>query len=560
MDKPTFDVIVVGSGITGGWAAKEFCEKGFKTLLLERGPPVEHGKYPTERDSPWNMPFRGTGDSLQYSKNYAGHAGAISGLTEYAEPFYVNDVDEPYQLAPDTDFRWVRGYQLGGKSLIWGRHTPRFAPLDFDANSRDGHGSAWPIRYDELAKWYDYVEDFIGVSGQAEGLPHYPDGRYLPPFELTAVEKCLKQSVESIDPTRRLTIGRTANLTRAHHGRSPCMSRLHCQRGCSLGAYFSTQSSTLPAAQATGNLTVLTDTIVESLAYDASRRRVSEVHVIHAKSRARQRFSARTVFVCASTFNSVHLMLNSRSETQVNGLGGNSGVLGKYILDHVMGSYVEATTDRFGDTYTSGNRPTPFVIPRFANLASSSNNFRRGYFFWGQSYRLGWSRGIFSPGVGEGFKASLGKPGPWMISMNTCGEMLPRAENMLTLDERQVDRHGIPQLKISFRFSDNEQSMMNDAESEGLRMMRAAGFRILSSGATVLSGGRLHEMGGARMGADPNQSVLNSHNQCHDARNVFVTDGAALPSGSCYNPSLTYMALTARACDFAAIQMKAGTL
>ena len=560
MNNAVFDVIVVGSGITGGWAAKEFCEKGFKTLLLERGPAVEHGKYPTEHSSPWNMPFRGTGDPLKFSTAYAGHAGAISGLTEYAEDFYVKDSEEPYQLAPDTQFSWVRGYQLGGKSLIWGRHTPRFSPMDFEANARDGHGGAWPIRYDDVAKWYDYVEDFIGVSGQTEGLAHYPDGRYLPPFELTAVEKQLKQSMQTTDPGRCLTIGRTANLTRPHRGRSPCMSRLHCQRGCSLGAYFSTQSSTLPAARATGNLTVLTDTIVESLEYDAGSRRVSAVRVIDVKSRTRRRIAARTVFVCASSFNSVQLLLNSRSPTNPNGLGGNSGVLGKYVLDHVMGAYVEATTDRFADLYTSGNRPTPFVIPRFANLDTNAKDFDRGYFFWGQTYRLGWSRGIFSPGAGAAFKASLGKPGPWMISMNTCGEMLPRANNVLTLDERHVDRHGIPQLTISFRFSDNEKSMMRDAEREGLRMIRAAGFRVLSSSAEVLSGGRLHEMGGARMGADPAQSVLNSRNQCHDAANVFVTDGAAFPSGSCYNPSLTYMALTARACEFAANQMSEGKL
>jgi choline dehydrogenase-like flavoprotein len=555
MTDPKFDVIVIGSGITGGWAAKEFCEKGFKTLLLERGPNVEHGKYPTENSSPWNMPFRGTGDSLRYAREYGAGASLISGLTEYAASYYVDDTQEQYQVAPGCQFHWVRGYQLGGKSLTWFRHVPRFAPLDFEANAVDGHGSNWPIRYKDLAPWYDYVEDFIGVSGQAEGLPHFPDGKYLPPFELTALEQFLKKSLESEHPERRLTIGRTANLTREHRGRSACMTRLHCQRGCSLGAYFSSLSSTLPAARETGNLTVLTDTVAESLVYDAQHRRASAVRTVHGITRARATFRARIIFVCASSFNSVQLLLNSRSEHNPHGLGGNSGVLGKYILDHVMGAYVEAVSDRFGDTYPPGNRPAPFIVPRFRNLRPEPTSYRRGYFYVGQTYRLGWSRGTFSPGIGAGFKEELSKPGPWVAGMQTCGEMLPRKENYLSLDEKRVDRHGIPQLRITFSFSDNEKNMMADAEREAVAMMRSAGLRILSSGAELAPGGRLHEMGGARMGSDPAHSVLNGFNQCHDASNVFVTDGASLPSGSCYNPSLTYMALTARAADYASTLM-----
>lgn len=556
MSDPDFDVIVIGSGITGGWAAKEFCERGFKTLVVERGPHVEHGKYPTENAAPWNMPFRGTGDPLKYARDYGAAAPYISGLTEYAEPFYVKDADEPYQLAPDSEFHWVRGYQLGGKSLIWGRHVPRFAPLDFEANAADGHGSAWPIRYADIEKWYDYVEDFIGVSGQAEGLPHYPDGKFLPPFELTAIERHLKRSLETAHPDRRLTVGRTANLTRSHRGRGQCMSRLHCQRGCSLGAYFTSLSSTLPAARATGKLTVLTDTVVESLGFDPITKQVATVQTINALTRARQQYKARVFFVCASSFNSVHLLLNSRSENHPTGIGGRSGVLGHYIMDHVMGAYAEGIADRPLDVYSVGNRPTPFVIPRFQNLGSESAAFKRGYFFWGQSSRLGWSRGAYTRGVGPSFKDSLSKPGAWLVSMNTCGEMLPRRENFLSLDERKVDRHGIAQLRISFRFSENEALMMQHAAREATSLFEAAGLRILSSGSKVDPGGRLHEMGGARMGADPAQSVLNAFNQCHDAPNVFVTDGAAMPSGSCYNPSLTYMALTARAADHAATLMR----
>lgn len=552
MSEEQFDVIVIGSGITGGWAAKEFCEKGFKTLLLERGRNVEHGSYPTESAGPWNMPFRGLGDAQELERAYRGAARNISGLTEYAQHFYVKDAEEPYQVEPGTEFHWLRGYQLGGKSLIWGRHVPRFAPIDFTANAADGHGSRWPIGYDDIAPWYDYVEDFIGVSGQAEGLPHFPDGKYLPPFELTDVEKSLKRSVEQQYPDRRLTVGRTANLTREHRGRAPCMSRLHCQRGCSLGAYFSSLSSTLPVARKTGNLTVLTDTIAVSLIFDPKQKRVSGVQTLNAKTKVAQTYRARTFFVCASAFNSVHLLLNSRSEAHPNGLGGNSGVLGRYILDHVMGGFVEGTTTAFADSYTRGIRPTPFIIPRFQNLKADDAPFRRGYFFWGQSYRLGWSRGTFTRGIGVDLKNELRKPGPWMVSMNTCGEMLPRRENTLELADRAVDDHGIPQLRINFRYSDNEARMMADAQREAVALFKRAGIRVLSSGSAVVPGGALHEMGGARMGADPSESVLNAFNQCHDAQNVFLTDGAALPSGSCYNPSLTYMAITARAADHAA--------
>jgi choline dehydrogenase-like flavoprotein len=556
MSNPDFDVIVVGSGITGGWAAKEFCERGFKTLVLERGPPVEHGQYPTENKAPWNMPFRGLGDPVGWKRDYGAAAPYISGLTEYSQQYYVRDSEEPYEVAPGSEFHWLRGYQLGGKSLTWGRHVPRFAPLDFTANRVDGYGAPWPISYAELAQWYDYVEDFIGVSGQAEGLQHFPDGKYLPPFELTVVEQHLKQSLESRYPERRLTVGRTANLTRPHRGRAPCMSRLHCQRGCSLGAYFSSLSSTLPAARATGNLTVRTGHIAESFEFDSPGRKVTGLKVFDTQGRSRSKLSARVYFVCGSAFNSVHLLMNSRSEAHPHGLGGDSGVLGRYILDHVMGGYAEGLTDDFPDSYAHGVRPTPFVVPRFRNIGSSHSAFKRGYFFWGQSQRLGWSRGIFSAGVGAHLKDELRRPGPWLVSVNSCGEMLPRRENYLSLAPRAVDRHGIPLLRITFQFSENETAMMRDAQEQAVDLLRNAGLRILGSGARLEPGGRLHEMGGARMGADPAQSVLNAYNQCHVAKNVFVTDGAAMPSGSCYNPSLTYMALTARAADYAGTQLQ----
>ncbi len=342
MSDREFDVVVIGSGVTGGWATKELCERGFKTLLLERGPNVEHARYPTEGAAPWNLPFRGLGDALERERRYGRAASWISGLTEYAEHFYVKDSEEPYQVAPGSDFCWVRSYQLGGKSLIWGRHVPRFAPLDFEANRVDGHGLPWPIAYSDLARWYDYVEDFIGVSGQAEGLPHFPDGRFLPPFDLTVVERHLKRSLESAHPERRLTVGRTANLTRAHRGRAPCMSRLHCQRGCSLGAYFSSLSSTLPAARKTGNLTILTDTIAASLEFDARQGRVIAVQTIDSRTKARRAYKARVFFVCASTFNSVHLLLNSRSPAHPGGLGSRSGVL--VLLCHKYHGIIRASS------------------------------------------------------------------------------------------------------------------------------------------------------------------------------------------------------------------------
>ena len=560
MSETDFDVIVIGSGITGGWAAKEFCEKGFKTLLLERGPRVEHGHYPTESSRPWDMPFRGLGDWLKYERQYFGSARYISGLTEYAEHFYVKDCDEPYQVAPGSDFHWVRSYQLGGKSLIWGRHVPRFAPLDFTANANDGFGVRWPIAYEDLVPWYDYVEDFIGVSGQAENLAHFPDGKFLPPFDLTSVEKHLKRCLESKFPGRRLTIGRTANLTRPHRGRAQCMSRLHCQRGCSLGAYFSSLSSTLPAAEATGNLTVLPQTIAASLELLEDHGRVRSVRTVDATTKTHTLYQARVFFVCASTLNSVQLLLNSRSESHPHGLGGSSGLLGRFIMDHVMGAQVEGITDDFRDVYSIGMRPSPFVVPRFQNLSAQDAPFRRGYFYWGQSQRLGWSRGTFVRGIGQNLKRTLSSPGPWLVSINTCGEMLPRSENYVELDEHRKDAYGIPQLRIHFRFSENEEVMMRHAEREALDLFSAGGLRVLSSGSALEPGGRLHEMGGAPMGLHPDHSVLNRFNQCHDSPNVFVTDGAALPSGSCYNPSLTYMALTARAADYAATLMRDGAL
>jgi len=558
-----FDVVVVGSGISGGWAAKELCERGLKVLLLERGRHVEHGAgYITEHKPSWDFKFRGQGERQRYLNEYPvqSQCWAFDDTTSH---FFVNDKEHPYQTSATSPFVWIRGYHLGGRSLTWGRVSLRLSDLDFEANKKDGHGTDWPIRYQDIASWYDRVERFIGVSGEKLGLPHLPDGIFQPPMQLNCAELHLKEAIESHFPNRHLNMARVANLTEPLNHRAACHYCGPCQRGCSAGAYFSSLSSTLPAARATGNLTVRTDCIVERVLYDPRSGRATGVHVIDALSRKREKLTARVIFLCASTLGSTQILLNSRSESFPKGLGNHSGALGHYLMDHAMVNAGFGIMPGFEDKFDRGYRPQSHYIPRFRNLSGDAehHDFVRGYGYQGNGSRMGWQRGATSPGFGSEFKASLRKPGPWMVTLGGMGECLPYADNKVWLDENRTDRWGIPQLNIQFSWHANEIRMAADMATQAGEMLKAAGLTNIMTGSRIEHGGlAIHEMGTARMGNDPATSVLNGHNRCHDVANLFVTDGSAMASTACQNPSLTYMALTARAANYAADLMQAGQL
>ncbi|TXS91868.1 GMC family oxidoreductase [Parahaliea maris] len=557
-----FDAIVVGSGITGGWAAKELTEKGLKVLLLERGRHVEHGRdYKTEFKAPWELPWRGEGDQQLFKRDYPIQS-RVHHLNEWTYQHFVNDREHPYQTVEGKPFTWIRGYQLGGRSLIWGRQTYRWGDVDFRSNSRDGHGVDWPVRYEDIAPWYDHVEEFIGVSGAPENLPQLPDGKFMPPMALNPVEAALREQLDRTYPERRLTIGRTTNITQPLPGRSPCQYRSICARGCSFGAYFSTQSSTLPAASATGNLTLKTNTLVDKLLYDADRKRITGVNVIDTETGARKSYSSKVVFLCAGSVNSVALMLRSTSGTFPKGLANSSGVLGRYFMDHASSLAVLAQIPGFDEHYYEGVRPTGIVIPRFRNLGETPDNveFSRGYSYQGGAYRLTWNRGRRMAGLGTEFKNELQKPGPWMFALTAFAESIPRASNRI-LQSNKTDSFGVPQVLFDFEHGDNERKALQEAAAEARKMVELIGGRVLMSSGEPNEGGMaIHEMGGARMGRDRADSVLNSNNQAHDIPNLFVTDGAAMASSACQNPSLTYMAFTARAANYAAELVKNGQL
>jgi choline dehydrogenase-like flavoprotein len=556
-----FDVIVVGSGITGGWAAKELTEKGLKVLMIERGRAIEHGAgYATETQAPWDLPFRGVGDPELYARDYAVQKENRH-FNEWTQNHFVKDSDNPYTTDDDKPFNWFRSYQLGGRSLVWGRQSYRWGEVDFLANENDGNGTDWPIRYADLSPWYDHVESFIGVSGSREGLAQLPDGQFQPPMAMNAVERHVKQSIERRYPERRLTIGRVANLTEEKPGRSKCQYRGICARGCSYGAYFSTQSSTLPAAQATGNLTLWTDSVVEGLDYNSATRRVTGVRVLNAGTRERRSVAARAVFLNAGSFNSVHILLRSRSEAFPNGLANSSGALGRYIMDHANALAAVALMPGFDDHTSYGNRPTGIIVPRFKNLSGQNEDFARGYSFQGGAVQSGWRRAQREAGIGADFKARMRSPGPWRMILVAFAESMPRAENRLSLNEARTDALGAPVLNVSMVHGENERKALADASREARTMLEAAGGRVVvSRDEPNPPGSAIHEMGGARMGRDPGSSVLNAHNQAHDVANLFVTDGAAMASSACQNPSLTYMALTARASDYAATLLRQGQL
>ena len=550
-----FDAIVVGSGITGGWAAKELCERGLKTLLIERGRPVAHGKdYPTANLNPWELSHRGqlTPEDKKTHHVQIRHYS----IREDNKHFYINDLENPYTEVKRYD--WIRADVLGGRSLLWGRMSFRFSDLDFQANAKDGMGPDWPIRYKDLAPWYEHVERFVGISGQAEGIPTLPDSVFQAPMKMNCVEEMFRDKVAEKYSDRKVIMGRVANLTRPLPGREACQYRNLCYRGCPFGAYFSTQSSTLPAAQKTGNLTVLTNALANRILYDDKTQKATGVEVIDTLSGKAYPYSARIVFLNAATLGSTFLLLNSTSSRFPRGMGNDHDQLGRYLMDHHRSGAVVARVPGFEDRYYFGRRPGSIFIPRFVNLYTQDKDYIRGYNCqgWGNRPRMD-----AYDGIGAGLKESMSRPGDWQFSLTAYGECLPYADNRVTLNTDQKDKWGRPTLNIDCAFRENEKAMREDAIDTIREMMEAAGMKDIRVQAPMsFPGNANHEMGTARMGHDPRTSVLNKWNQLHAVNNVFVTDGAAMTSSSSINPSLTYMALTVRAVDHAFRALKKGDL
>ena len=559
MIKEHYDAIVIGTGISGGWAAKELCEGGLQTLVLERGRMVKHGDYPTMHDDPWDMELRG-GVPIEQQKRQ--EKQSRTGYTTSAESrhWFVDDIKHPYNETKRFD--WMRGYHVGGRSLTWGRQSYRLSNLDFTANIKDGHGVDWPIRYHDIAPWYAHVEKFIGVSGEALGIPHLPDSIFSPPMELYCVEEEFKKKIADNYTDRLLTIGRVANLTgkHSHEGRSHCQYRNRCIRGCPYGAYFSSNASTLPAAEATGNMTLRPNSIAHEIVYDDTSKKATGVKVIDAETKETHFFSADIIFCCASTIPTASILMQSKSERFPNGLGNDSGELGHNIMDHHLGAGANALVEGFEDTYYKGRRPNGIYIPRFRNLgdkATERKDFVRGYGYQGGGGRKGISEHVAEIGYGEKFKEAILKPGPWSLGIMGFGECLPYHDNKMTLDYDKLDDWGLPTVTFDAEWKDNELIMREDIKQQAAEMLELAGFKNVSTyDVRHAPGIGIHEMGTARMGRDPKTSVLNGNNQVHSVPNVYVTDGACMTSAGCQNPSLTYMALTARAAQHAISQFK----
>jgi len=556
-----FDAIVVGSGISGGWAAKELCEKGLKVLMLERGRNVEHVKdYVNANKESWEFPHRG-GRTQQMIKDYPVLKRDYP-LNEVTLDFWVKDQECPY--TETKPFAWFRGYHVGGRSLTWGRQSYRWNKWDFEANAKDGFGTDWPIRYDELAPWYSYVEKFAGVQGSKEGLDVLPDGEFLPAMEMNCVEKeVAKRIKDHYKGERHMFIGRSANITepRPEQKRTNCQYRDRCWRGCPYGAYFSTQSATLPAATATGNLTLRPFSIVTKVLYDKNTKKATGVEVLDAETNKTYEYKAKIIFLNASAFNSTWVLMNSATDIWPDGLGSSSGELGHNVMDHHFRVGASGTMDGFEDKYTYGRRPTGIYIPRFRNVYNDKRDYVRGFGYQGGGGRSGWGREIAELTIGGDFKDALCEPGSWTMGMTGFGEMLPYHDNKISLDKSKKDKWGLPVLNMDVEIKENEKKMRTDMINDAKEMLEAAGLKDVhthDSGYEVGMG--IHEMGTARMGRDPKTSVLNGHNQVWDAPNVFVTDGACMASASCVNPSLTYMALTARAADYAVNELKKGNL
>ncbi|NLU92524.1 GMC oxidoreductase [Chitinophaga sp. Ak27] len=558
----TFDAIVIGSGISGGWAAKEFTEKGLKTLVLERGRDVKHLKdYPTTSQFPWEFPHRGQIPAVIKEAN-----PSISRCYAYKEDamhFFVKDNDHPY--GQPKPFDWIRGYQVGGKSLMWARQTQRWSDFDFEGPARDGFATDWPIRYKDIAPWYSYVEKFVGISGNKDGLPHLPDGEFLPPMELSCVENYFKDFVKDNYKDRQVIYARCAHLTQPQQihldqGRGQCQKRDLCQRGCPFGGYFSSNSSTIPWAQKTGNLTLRPFSVVHSIIYDEQKGKATGVRVIDTNTKEMMEYYANVIFVNAAAVNTNLILLNSTSHRFPNGLGNDSGTLGKYFAFHNYRGHISAQYEGFKDSTTDGRRPTSAYIPRFRNVHKQETDFLRGY---AAGFNTGRGQHTNTDGFGKSLKEQLFNPetGPWYVGSHMMGETIPKEKSTVTLDANKKDEWGIPQINIDVDYDDNDEKMLKDFFEQMTEMYTKAGFTNIKTGDSKQAPGLdIHEMGGARMGLDPKTSILNKWNQMHACKNVFVTDGACMTSTSTQNPSLTYMALTARAVDYAVQQLKKGEI
>lgn len=553
----TYDAIVIGSGISGGWAAKELCEKGLKTLVLERGRDVKHGDYPTAMTEAWEFPGRTRISNAELAKQEKQNRTGYTTHPASAQ-WFVNDLENPY--SEDKRFDWMRGYQVGGRSLTWGRQSYRWSDLDFEANAVDGMSIDWPIRYADIAPWYDYAESFAGINGNKDGLPQLPDGNYLPPMEMNCLERQVKKRIADAFNGRAMIMGRSANLTVPHKGRGNCQYRNRCIRGCPYGAYFSSNAATLPAAYATGNLTLRPFSIVKEIIYDPERKRAKGVRVIDAETNEVMEFYAKVIFTCASAVASTFILMNSKSDRFPNGLGNDSGELGHNLMDHHFKVGANGVSDEFADMFYKGNRPNGVYIPRFRNLdrKSQRKDYVRGFGYQGSANRTDWSRGIKELAYfGAAMKVDLIAPGPWRMGIGSWGECLPYHANRMYINEKVRDKWGQPTVTFDCEWKENEFAMRKDMKVSAMEMLEAAGLKDIAPFDDPLAPGLcIHEMGTARMGRDPKTSVLNKWNQVHAVPNVFVTDGACMTSSSCVNPSLTYMALTARACDHAVSELK----
>lgn len=559
MAENVYDAIVIGSGISGGWAAKELTEKGLKVLLLERGRNVEHIKdYVNANKAPWEFPHRGS-RTQQMIKDYPVLKRDYP-LNETNLDFWVNEKECPYTELKRFD--WFRGYQVGGRSLMWGRQSYRWSDIDFEANAKEGIGIDWPVRYKDIAAWYDYVEQFAGISGSKENLPHLPDSKFMPPMEMNCVEKDLAQRIrQKFNGNRYIIIGRVANITEPLPGRTNCQFRNKCWLGCPFGAYFSTQSSTLPAAMKTGNLTLRPWSIVTQILYDKDKKRATGVEVLDAENNKTYTYTAKIIFVNASTINTAWILMNSATDIWPDGLGSSSGELGHNLMDHHLGVGASGLVEGYEDKYYYGRRPNGIYIPRFRNLFGDKRDYIRGFGYQGSASRQGWSRDIPELNIGVQLKEALSEPGAWTMGIGGFGEILPYHDNYVTLDKNKKDKWGLNVPAISCELKENELKMRKDMQADAAEMLEAVGVKNVKSWDGDGTPGRgIHEMGTARMGASPKNSVLNKWNQVWDAPNVFVTDGSFMTSASCVNPSLTYMAFTARAADYAVSELKKGNL
>jgi choline dehydrogenase-like flavoprotein len=554
MAQNTYDAIVIGSGISGGWAAKELTEKGLKTIMLERGKNIEHKKdYVNAIKGPWQFPHRG-GRTQEMIKDYPVLRRDYP-LNEMNLDWWVDEKESPY--TETKRFDWFRGYHVGGRSLLWGRQSYRWSDFDFEANAKDGIAIDWPIRYKEIEPWYTYAEKFAGISGSVEGLPQLPDGHFLPAMEMNVVEKDVAARIKQRYNTRNMIIGRTANITQPIQERVNCQYRNKCWLGCPFGGYFSTQSSTLPAAMKTGNLTVRPWSIVTKILYDKDTKKATGVEVLDAESNQTYQYFAKVVFLNASTLNSAWILMNSATEIWPDGLGSSSGELGHNIMDHHLGVGASGTVEGYDDKYYYGRRPNGIYIPRFRNLFGDKRDYIRGFGYQGGASRQGWSREIAEMNIGGEYKDALAEPGPWTMGMGGFGEILPYHENKVTLDKTKKDKWGLNVLAIDAEWRENERKMRIDMQNDAKEMLEAAGVKDVKGFEGDGTMGRgIHEMGSARMGLDAKTSVLNKWNQVWDAPNVFVTDGSFMVSSNCVNPSLTYMAMTARAVDHAVNELK----